>query len=351
MQLIAAEFEELSLNSDGIKIDCAWEPRSDGSMHPVPDFYHKPILVGLDADTPAVQWVLNSVKSSQARLSCSKCKCNGCKNATRYLTKGMVFPGYDKPAPAAVVGLGAGTQYQMGVDDESRRLTLEEYEECLDNAWHDRAPDPQRRWGFSGPCPFLEHLPYLDFRYFVRLPTHHALLDFWVNVLRWTPSGETLRRPSNQCHEAISLSKPDVKIVRAAFCKGAFTVTNDFNRSFPGLATMGTWTCEDWLRWAEIYSDFLREEVVGVKLPPGAAEMWPLLQRAIGHYIHGGPDAYDPVNRAEVDAGLLLYAQLAESFHPRMMTSNLHRAICWLPVQEANLGLAAFMGELWGRGH
>ena len=111
---------------------------------------------------------------------------------------------------------------------------------------------------------------------------------------------------------------------------------------------MGSWTCEDWLRWAEIYSDFLRDEVAGVSLPSVAAEMWPLLQKAICHYIHGGPEAYAPENRASVEAGLLQYAVLAETHHPRMMTSNLHRTLCWLPEQEKKIGLAAYIGELWG---
>ena len=200
MELIAEDFERCT--SDGIEIDCALELNASKQLIKVPVFRHKPILVGLDADTPAAQWVMGSVKSSQARISCFKCKVNGCKSAAQYGTKAMVFPGYAEEAPAATVGLGIGQRYKIGSNDEARRLTPDEYKKRVDEVVSDGAADPQRRWGFYGSCPFLEHLKYLDFRYFARLPTHHALLlglckDFWVNVLRWASGGK--RRPAAQC--------------------------------------------------------------------------------------------------------------------------------------------------------
>ena len=92
---------------------------------------------------------------------------------------------------------------------------------------------PATHRGFYGSCPFLEQSKYLDFRYFARLPTHHALLlglckDFLVNVLRWASGGK--QRPAAQCVDVISLSPAKVKIARAVFYKGAFTMTT-FKRS------------------------------------------------------------------------------------------------------------------------
>ena len=45
----------------------------------------------------------------------------------------MVYFGYAKPAPAHR-GLGKGESFQMGVDDDKRRLTRAEYEQRIKNA-------------------------------------------------------------------------------------------------------------------------------------------------------------------------------------------------------------------------
>ena len=77
LDLIAADFEKYSLKEQGILIDKAVKRVEDGSLTRVDPFYHRPVLIGLDADTPAGQWVLEAVQSSTGFLSCFKCKING----------------------------------------------------------------------------------------------------------------------------------------------------------------------------------------------------------------------------------------------------------------------------------
>ena len=77
MELIARDFAKFSLEGEGILIDKAVKRSKDGTLTRMPSFYHRPVLIGLDADTPAGQWVLEAMQSSGAYVVCFKCKHNG----------------------------------------------------------------------------------------------------------------------------------------------------------------------------------------------------------------------------------------------------------------------------------
>ena len=123
----------------------------------------------------------------------------------------------------------------------------------------------------------------------------------------------------------------------------------DFNRPFGGLDTLGTWEMEDWMRWTEIYSTFVRKDVIGVELNDITFKMWHHLRKAVMHYMYGTDAAdYELAVRDVAYENLLAFGKLAEEHMAGLCLSNLHRACCWLPVQEKWLGLVAYYNELWG---
>jgi len=79
MQLIAADFQKWSLGDRGIWVENAVRRGQDGKLVRASPFHHHPVLVGLDADIPAGQWVLEAMQSSQGHLACFKCKMCGKK--------------------------------------------------------------------------------------------------------------------------------------------------------------------------------------------------------------------------------------------------------------------------------
>jgi hypothetical protein len=163
-------------------------------------------------------------------------------------------------------------------------------------------------------------------------------------VLRWQGANRGLT-PEN----AISLSPQDIKKLKDVMNAKSSKAHCDFNRPFGGLETLGTWEMEDWMRWTEIYSTFVRKDIAGVELKDVAFEMWHHLRKAVKHYMYGTDVAdYEQRVRDVARENLLAFGVLAEKHLPGLCLSNLHRACCWLPVQEFWLGLVAFCNELWG---
>ncbi|KAG7670264.1 hypothetical protein NADE_001865 [Nannochloris sp. 'desiccata'] len=353
MELIARDF--MNLLKDGVEISGAvkWADVDLGKepvLVRVPRFRHRPILVGFDGDIPMQQWVANSIKSCQAFLACFKCLMNGVKNYRKYETRATVYPGFNEPLESTV-GPGLGKSYQLGVDAE-RGLTHKQQKARAEAAEKDGKKDRHKRWGVFGPCVFMKYLPYLDYNNFFRTPLHHIFLlglvkDFWKEVLRWDTKGAW--RPDEQCFDEICLSKEDIKLLRKMFDEGEFRVTWDFNRAAPKLRYLGQWMCEDWLRFTLVFSPFIRREIMGVELPPLAAEMWQNLRKAVIYYIYClSEEDYSEEKQEEAYAALLKYGQLIEANVPRKLTSQLHRAACWLPRQLVRLGATGLYGELYG---
>jgi hypothetical protein len=79
MELIANDFKHYCWDTEGMLIDAAVIEKEDGTLEKLPPFMHRPILVGLDADHPATQWVGEMPEGSQGYRGCFKCKCWGLK--------------------------------------------------------------------------------------------------------------------------------------------------------------------------------------------------------------------------------------------------------------------------------
>ena len=260
----------------------------------------------------------------------------------------MIYTGY-----CSTVTVGGGPfvnqRYKLGEEDAARILKDEDYEEAIEDVKNGANPND---WGLHGPCVFLERLQYLRYQTFFRLPISHNLLlglvkGFTRQLLRWKQGGAIDTQSSSPIALDVSVVK---KIKKALDEAGAFTVTADFNRPFCGLKSMGQWTCEDWLRWIEIYSCFIREDIIGVIIPSPMAEMWHCLRNATLHYLHGTSESdFDASVRSAARENMLRYAQLLEEHGVyNLLTSNLHRANCWAVIQEEQQGLLAFNNELYG---
>jgi hypothetical protein len=263
--------------------------------------------------------------------------------------KVMVYLAYDK-ASKATRGLGAGQSFKMGVNDEARLFTLEEYEQRIQLAVAEENQSQVRSLhGIYDDCILRKHLPYIDYRWFLRLPISHNLLyglvqQFWRLVLRWK-AGNQVYGPET----VISLSTSDIKKLKEVMNISSIKAHCDFNRPFAGFGSIGSWEMEDWMRWTEIYSTFVRLDVAGVELNAIAFEMWHHLRKAAMHYMYGTDVAdYRQGVRDVARENLIAFGILAEKHLPQLCTSNLHRACCWLPVQENWIGLTAYFNELWG---
>lgn len=76
----------------------------------------------------------------------------------------MVYLGYLKPG-LALRGLGAAQSFQIGVDDDKRRLTPEEYEDRIEKALAEEDVDNVRAiHGIYDDCAIRKCLPYIDYR-------------------------------------------------------------------------------------------------------------------------------------------------------------------------------------------
>jgi hypothetical protein len=272
----------------------------------------------------------------------------------------MVFPGYNEPH-IAKYGFWAGKEYQIGVDDEARWVTMEEHARRVEAVAHNETYEivdansktkhinAEAWYGILGECPFLKVLPHLRHDTFPRVPVYHCLLlgivkDFWVAVFRWAPKNKVQENPI----EALAITTKEKKQIDAAL-KG-MTLTADFNRSFKtGIAGLGGWVCEDWKRFMEVFSVFLQEErVTGATLPDLTKEMWGHLRRGAMHYFSQDPTSYQEARRNGAASHLEKYSKLVELHAPQLLSYNLHLARCRLAAQEKQLGLVGNMGELWG---
>jgi hypothetical protein len=172
-------------------------------------------------------------------------------------------------------------------------LTPEEYEDRIEKALAEEDVDNVRAiHGIYDDCAIRKCLPYIDYRWFVRLPISHCFLFgivklFWRHILRWQGASKGYT-PENK----IALSLADNRKLRNAMKAGIIKAHCVFNRPFGGLDTLGTWEMEDWMRWTEIYSTFVRKDIVGVELNDIAFKMWHHLRKAVMHYMYG-TDAAD----------------------------------------------------------
>ena len=352
MELIAQDFKQYTFKSRGLLIDHAIEVDDDGVVKAVEPFYHKPILVGLDADIPAGQWTGEMQEGSQGYCVCFKCKLTGKKSFRKYRTNATIYLGYAKRTKAKL-GLGNGKKFQIGVNDSARRYTPREYRKRVRKVKKDPKPDPQKRWGVRGACVFIEELPYLRYDAFFRLPISHTLLlglfkDFLRELFAWAPGGRGLRRQDKR--SSLALPAADIRKIAALLTTETFTATCDFNRVFKPIQKLGSYKCEDFLRAVEVFLPFIREDIIGVKLPNHTFEMFHSLRNAVLHYMHGCDEAdYAEEVRDAAYMNLRYYAVLLEVNKLYfLLTSNLHRANCWLPELERLIGLVAQYNELWG---
>jgi hypothetical protein len=238
----------------------------------------------------------------------------------------------------------------MGVNDEERLLSPKEYEQRIEMAAAEaNRKDVRKLHGIYDDCVLRLHLPYIDYRWFMRLPISHCFLfgmvkQFWRYAVRWKSGNQTYGPET-----VISLSTKDIHKLKKTLNASSIQAHCDFNRPFAGLDTIGLWEMEDWMRWTEIYSTFVRMDIVGVELNPLAFEIWHHLRKAVLHYMYSSDASdYGQDVRDVARKNLIAFGVLAEQHLPVLCTSNLHRAVCWLPIQETWLGLVAFLNELWG---
>ena len=193
-----------------------------------------------------------------------------------------------------------------------------------------------------GRNAFVELLPYLDSTVFWRVGTYHLLYLGLVKAF-WRSVAFNLEAPV----EGLTLSKDDISKLDV-FLTGLH-LTRDFNRAFAGISQINTCLCEDWKRLVEVYSVFaFHPKSSPVQLPPLARKMWGHLRRFVLHHTSTNPNEYQPDVRKARQQDILAYGVMMETYCPKLLTINLHRAACWLEQQEERLGLAGHCAEFWG---
>jgi hypothetical protein len=155
------------------------------------------------------------------------------------------------------------------------------------------------------------------------------------------------------CNPKLAIQNGDlIRDIETALKEG-LQLTADFNRKFRGLK-FGTWTCEDWSRFAEVFSklvqDGVLETVVGykAKLPDVAMQVWAHLRPAMLHHLQPVRKKYDIRSREAARNHLLEVGKLLEQHAPDLLTPNLHKAVCFAHIQEKECGLLGYFNELWG---
>ena len=111
---------------------------------------------------------------------------------------------------------------------------------------------------------------------------------------------------------------------------------------------MNTYLIEDWLHFAETYSDFLFQDDV---LDGHLRVMWTALQVVVRHYLRASDpgEHFTAARRHEAEEALLEYGRLLEAhdFPNKLCSYNLHICICRLARQESVRGMTGYNLELW----
>ena len=347
MELIANEFHRM----------LSRPLRVNNSSFSGTDLCHWPVLVGIDADFPAGQAVLDYARGNGGYFSCPHCK--GTALAMEEGGRCTIrHGGFVTAVEINERTINGGETYRLGIQDEARRYDHDSnMARCIAaederNRLLDKCRSLEDRWrklssiaskyGVTGRNAFIERLDYLDSTVFWRIGTYHLLFlglvkAFWRGVVFNTETPV----------QGISLAKNEINQVDKIL--SGMQLTRDFNRPFRGLGTINTWLCEDWKRWVEVYSVFaFNSKFSPIKLRPLARKMWGHLRRFVLHHTSTGRCDYHPSIREARQQDILSYGALIEAYCPRLLTINLHRAACQMAYQEEMLGLLGHCSEFWG---